>query len=75
MRLTNKRICREIEKVTGDSVNLYFAEDMWFFGSDDEEVQAKLNECSSVGVYVLRLNHLTLDRWVEQYQSILEKAA
>ena len=70
IRLTRKKICKAIKDKTGLSVGLYQSDGCFHFFSDDEETGRELSRKYSSTVYVCRVSHLSLDQWVEYFESI-----
>ena len=58
-----------IKKIGNPNLNLYEGEGYFYFVYDD----GKWWRYEDQSVYVRRLNHLTLDQWVEHGQSFIKE--
>lgn len=69
MKLVAKTVENAIFKKTGDRVKLHRGEGYWYFSDPDDAPNNALLVTSffDSSVYVVRLNDLTLDCWVESY--------
>jgi len=68
MRLTSKTISKAIEQRFGVAgVMVYCADGMCSFYSDTNEEAASVIFSGDNGVHVCRLNHLSLDQWLEAF--------
>lgn len=75
MRLTSKRIGKEIEARTGvKGIKVLRSENSFYFSSDLEEVFETLGFAQSLDVSVFRMNHQTLDQWVSDFESVWSNA-
>ncbi len=69
---TRKNISRAIRKKTGYTVDLFKAEDYFFFYSEDLNTSIKINLSNSNQVLVVRLNQLSVEEWVEEFERVLK---
>jgi len=74
MRLTSKRISKEIEKVFGiPGVMVFCADGMCSWYSDTNEEAASVIFSGSSGIYVCHINHLNLDQWLRQFYDMWQE--
>lgn len=75
MKLTSRRIGKEIESRTGvKGVKVHRADSCFHFCYDIEETAESLSYADSLSVYVFRMNHQTLDQWVSDFESVWSNA-
>jgi len=68
MRLTSKRISKEIEKKYGIAgVMVFCADGMCSWYSDTNEEAMSVICSGNSGVYVARINHLNLEQWLSEF--------
>lgn len=79
--ITRKMISRAIEQKHGLYVSVFSGGGCHhFYASEDEngysideQLASRLAMCHSTTVLVYRLNHLSLDQWVEAFEEIYSK--
>ena len=65
-KLSVKKILKEVGCL---KLNLVKGKDYWYFIYDDEEA----NKYDTSSVYVMTLNEMSLDRWVEEGKELVAK--
>lgn len=72
----SKTISAAIKKATGiDHIEVHKQEGVCHFFSDHEATSEFLPLHDFEAVYVYRMNHLTIDQWVEEFQRLLKEFA
>ena len=73
-RLTSRAVCRAIMDKHGHDLKLglYGPEGCWNFYSDDDTVGHNLARLYTSTVDVCRLNHLSIEQWVEAFETLFE---
>ena len=73
MKLVNRTVEKAIKAKFGWDAKLFYDDDggYYHFYSDDELQQNVLmNHIDSPSVWVYRLNHLSLDQWLESFEEL-----
>lgn len=74
MRITSKAISKAIEEATGiPYIGVWNGGGYHYFYSDDELVGEFLSWLTSESVYVFRMSSLTIEQWVETFQSKIKE--
>jgi len=71
-RLTTKAVCREIKTRFSLDVGLSAGGGCWSFYAKDSNPHA-LDHCWTTTVMVCRLNHLSLEQWMDSFNAILHR--
>ena len=75
MRLTLNNISKAIKEKTGVDAQIVRGEGYFYFVSDtDEKVDTILNGAYTASVYVNTLGVFSIERWVEEFESIWNEA-
>ena len=75
MRVTRKAISNAIKAATGYDVGVYGSQQdgCYSFYSDDQKTGLLLAAFYTSTIYVYNLSDLTVARWVEEFQEMLDK--
>jgi len=71
MGITLKKLNKEIKAVS-PYLSLAKGDGYYYFYSDDKELGLFLSGLPTTGVYVYKLNQLTLDEWVKEASYLLQ---
>ena len=75
-RLTSKRISKEIESKYGIAgVMVFCADGMCSWYSDTNEEAMSVISSGNSGVYVNRINQLSLEQWINEFYSMWQENA
>ena len=73
-RVTAKQISKAIFEKYNIVVSVSRGGDCYHFYSEDESTDLRLASWPSTTVPVYRLNHLSVDQWVEHFTGLMESA-